>query len=81
MVEWLTPLLLIREVPVSNLGPGDTAILTDVFMAFLSSSSEFRDGTLKLGHKILFPNPLEFIIHLSSYYRRYVVWLLKSVVK
>jgi len=40
---------------------------------------EYRDSTLKLGHDRFLPNPFQFIIiHLSSYHRRYIVYLLKK---
>jgi hypothetical protein len=45
MVEWVTLLLLIREILDSNLGL-ETAIPTEDFRGFLQASGEFGDSTL-----------------------------------
>jgi hypothetical protein len=47
LLEWLTPLLRIREVLGSNLGP---EVLTEVSVVFLSPSRHMPGQYLKLGH-------------------------------
>jgi hypothetical protein len=73
MVKRLT-LLPIREVPGSNLGPGDR-LYSLSFSQFSSvPPGECRDCTLKLGHDRFLSNPFQcMIIHLSSNHRRYIV--------
>jgi hypothetical protein len=73
VVEWLTLLLRIREVPGSNLGPGDW-----LSYGFSLSSSvppgKYRNSTFKLGHDRFLPNSFQvIIIHLSPYHPRYIV--------
>jgi hypothetical protein len=63
LVEWLILLLRTREVPGSNLGPGDRIS----WLRFLWFSSvppvECQDSTLKLGHDRFLPNSFQCIIH------------------
>jgi hypothetical protein len=58
VVEWLSFLLRIWEIPVSNLGP---------------ETGKYRDRTLQLSHDRFLSNPFQFIIHLSPFIRRYAV--------
>jgi hypothetical protein len=57
MVEWLTALLRIRQVPGSYLG-------LEIGYPDWGFSWDSRP-TLKLGHDSLLPSPFKFIIHLS----------------
>jgi hypothetical protein len=65
MVEWLTTLLCIREVPGSNLGEETDYPDSSWFSSVLPE--ECRDSALKLGHDRFLPNPFQFFIHLSPY--------------
>jgi hypothetical protein len=60
-VEWLTILLCIWEVPSSNLSLGYRLSWLRFFVVFSAPPGNWRDSTLKLGHRFL-PNPLQFII-------------------
>jgi hypothetical protein len=51
------------------------------FVVFLSPSMEMLGYYLKLGHDCLLPHHFQFIIHLSSFHRRYIVWATESVFK
>jgi hypothetical protein len=74
VVEWLTHLLHIREVPGSNLG--NVERLTWPRFSWSSSvpRGECQDSTLKLVHDRILPNPFQLIIHLSlfSFKRRQI---------
>jgi hypothetical protein len=49
------------------------------FVAFFSPPGECQDSTLKSGHDRFLQNPFQvMIIHLSPYYRLYIVLLLKK---
>jgi hypothetical protein len=69
LLEWLTPLLRIREVVGSNLGP---EVLTEVSVVFLSPSRHTPGQYLKLGHDrffhILFISSLFITISFGSVY-------------
>jgi hypothetical protein len=74
VVEWLTLLLHIREVPGLLLGPPVTGYPDWDFSWFSSvPPSECRDSTLKWGHVRFLPNPFQYIISHLPYHRRYVV--------
>jgi hypothetical protein len=64
VVEWLTPLLSMREVPGSNRDP-ETGH-PDRGISWFSSvpPGKCRDSTLKLGHYCFLSYPLQFIFHL-----------------
>jgi hypothetical protein len=68
MVEWLTLLLHLQEVPGSNLGLETS--YPDWGFSWISSvpPGKCQDSTLKLGHDHFFPNLFRFIIHLSSFH-------------
>jgi hypothetical protein len=67
-------LLRIREVPGSNLGPGDRLSWLKIFVFFSVPTGECRYSTLKLRNEPFLPNPFQFIIiHLSPYHRRNIV--------
>jgi hypothetical protein len=66
--------------PGFNSWPWWLAILIDVFRGFPQSLQ--ANITLKLGHDCFLPISFQFIIiHFSPYHRRYIVYLLKNVVK
>jgi hypothetical protein len=46
-----------------------------------ATPGDCQDSTLKLGHDRFLSNPFQSIIIHLSYHRRYIVYLLKSVVK
>jgi hypothetical protein len=73
VVEWLTPLLRIREVPGSN--PGTETGYPDEGFSWLSSvpPGKFQDSNFKLVHDRFLPHPLQFIIHISSFIPSYIV--------
>jgi hypothetical protein len=82
VVEWLTPLLRIREVLGSNVGPetGYPDWACSWFYSF--SPGEWRPSILKWGHDLYIGNPFYFIIHLSPFHLRvYNLRYWKSVVK
>jgi hypothetical protein len=64
LVEWLTALLRIQEVPASAWRP----VIRLRFVAFSVLPGEYRDSTLKLGDDRFLPNPFQFITHLSSFH-------------
>jgi hypothetical protein len=68
VVESLTLLIRIRNVPGSNLGP-ETGY-TNCGFSWISSVPpvKYKDSTLKLGHERLLPHLLQFIIHLSTFH-------------
>jgi hypothetical protein len=66
VVERLTLLLRIREVPGSNLGLGNRLCLSRFFVVFLSPSRRILEWRLKLGHHRFLPNPFPFIAILST---------------
>jgi hypothetical protein len=68
VVEWLTLLLCIRDVPGSNLESETGYPDQGSFVVFLSSSKRIPDSPVKLGHDRFLPNPFQFIVHLSPYY-------------
>jgi hypothetical protein len=75
VVEWLTLLLSILEVTGSILS-SDIGYPEWGFSWFLTvPPGECRDSTLKFVHDCFLPNNFQFIIHLSSYHRRYIVQL------
>jgi hypothetical protein len=65
VVEYLTLLLRIREVPGSNLDP-ETGCPDRDYMVFSVPPGKFRKRTSKLGHDHFLPHPFQFIIYLSS---------------
>jgi hypothetical protein len=68
VVEWLTLLLHIREVPGSNLDL-ETGHSDWSFLWFSSiPQGKFRDSISKLGHNCFLPHPFQFIIHLPSFH-------------
>jgi hypothetical protein len=67
VMEWLTPLICIRDIPGSNHGP-ETGYPDRVFVVFLEPSRQMRHSTLKLGHDHFVPNLSQFIIHLSPFH-------------
>jgi hypothetical protein len=80
VVEWLTLLLCIQEVPGSNLNP-ETGYPDWGFSWFSSiPTGECQDSALKLGHDCFLLNPFQFIIHLSQYFMQYyIVWVTEKV--
>jgi hypothetical protein len=78
VVEWLTPLIRIREVPGSILRPGGR--LSRLRFLWFSSvpPGECRESTLKLGHDRFLPSFFQFIIFNLSYHWRYIVKLLRK---
>jgi hypothetical protein len=68
LVDWLTHLLRIGEVLVSNVGP-ETGFPTEIFCGFPQS---FQSITLKLGHDRILSHPSKFIIYLSHLRRKIV---------
>jgi hypothetical protein len=65
VVEWLIPLLRIREVSCSYLGP-ETDYHVWRFSWFSTvRPGKCRDSTLKLGRHCFLPTPFQFTIHLS----------------
>jgi hypothetical protein len=75
MVEWLTFLLLFREVMGSILGPATGYPDCEVFLWFSPvPPGKCQDSTSQLGRGCFLPSPLQFIIfHLSSCYRCYIL--------
>jgi hypothetical protein len=61
VVEWLTLLIRIREVPGSYLGP--ETILTDPFVVYLRASRKYWDSALKLGHDRFLANYFQYTYH------------------
>jgi hypothetical protein len=70
VVEWLTHLLRIREVPGSNFGP-ETGYPDWGFSRFFSISPE--NSTLKLVHDCFLPRHFQFIITYRPFIWRYIV--------
>jgi hypothetical protein len=68
VVEWLTLLLPIWEVPDSNLGQetGYPASCHSWFSSVLIG--KFQDSTLKLCHDRFLSNPSQFTMHLSPFH-------------
>jgi hypothetical protein len=67
MIKRLTILVRIRDVPGLNLG-SETGYPGWGFVVILSSSSEFRDSTSKLGHNRFLTNYFQFIIYLPPFH-------------
>jgi hypothetical protein len=65
VVEWLTRLLRILEVPDSNIGPKNRLFWWG-FVVLLSPSKQMPGEYLKLGHYRFIPHYFQFFIHLSS---------------
>jgi hypothetical protein len=57
--------------PVFKSRPGDLLSWLRVFVVFLSPPGKYRDGTLKLGCHRFLPRHFQFIVHISSFIRRY----------
>jgi hypothetical protein len=66
VVEWLTLLLRILEVPSSNLGAETD--YPKVSRGFPQAPGGCRDSTLKSGHNRFHSNPFQFIIYLSPFH-------------
>jgi hypothetical protein len=66
LVEWLTLLLQIREVPRSNLCPDMS--YPDWRFSWVSSVPPGKCRDSKLGHDRFLPHPFQFIIHLSPFH-------------
>jgi hypothetical protein len=66
VVEWLTLLLCIREVPGSYLDPETRN--TELLWFPLTSPGECQDSTFYFGHDCFLPNPLKFIVHISPFH-------------
>jgi hypothetical protein len=66
VLEWLTLLLLIREVPGSNIGP-ETAY-PDWGISLFSQAFQASVGILKLGHDSFLPHSFQFFIHRSPFH-------------
>jgi hypothetical protein len=75
VVEWLTLLLRIREVPALNLG--SETDYNHWCLLWFPSVPPGHASTIQFGHERFLPNPLQFIIHLKHYpfIRRYIVLL------
>jgi hypothetical protein len=81
VLEWLTLLLRIREIPGPNLGT-ETGY-TDWFLWFFSDPpGKCQDITLKLFHDLFLANSLSFNLHLSlSHSTLYSLRYWRSVAK
>jgi hypothetical protein len=74
VAEWLTLLPRHRQVPGSNLSPGDRLCWLSFIVVFSSPSRRMPALYLKLGHDHFLPDPLPFIIiHLSPCHRHYIL--------
>jgi hypothetical protein len=81
VVEWLTLLLRIREIPGLNLGPETGYIDWRSLWLYLSLQTNIGIY-LKLGYDRFLPTYFQFIIHLSPFYSMlHILELLKCVVK
>jgi hypothetical protein len=76
VVEWLTRLLRIREVPGSNLGP-DTGYTDRFFVVFVSPSRQVLGWYLKLGHDRFLPHNFKLIYLLPLHSELYSLSLKK----
>jgi hypothetical protein len=70
VVEWLTHLLPILEVPGLNLGT-KTACLTFCGIPEFLQANEWM--FLNLGHDLILPHSFLFIIHYHPFIRRYII--------
>jgi hypothetical protein len=67
VAEWLTLLLRIREVSVSNLGSETGYPDWGLSWYFSVSPGEFRNSTIQLGYDRFLPNLFQSLILLSPY--------------
>jgi hypothetical protein len=63
VVECLTPLFHIPEVPALNLGPETGYPNRDFSWISSVPPVKYRDSTLNLGHDSLLPNPFQLITY------------------
>jgi hypothetical protein len=77
VLEWLTLLLRIREVPGLNIDP-ETGY-PECFRLFYSvPPGDCRDSTLQLGHDRFLPHTFKFIITYHPFIRLFIVWVTKK---